>query len=547
MDRFWDEKLLKILEMPADKVEVAIKILQTLSVAAGPINFEAFCEILAIDAHVEDGMDRCNLYSDPNELLALCPGLVGFSTVLIKGPQPERWPNLVHPSIREYLFSKRIEQATSIVSDFSMNEDKANSDMAEKCIAYLLQMRPASSLRESDIAKYKFLPYAATFWDLHVKKIKCPLSSHLESQIFQLLTSGQRNFDIWLQEYDPDIEKGRQPYAGPFPSPLYYASLLGYPIAVSESLDRGAVLDEPRGKHRYPLLAAIESGHEVVARLLIDRGANIEVRYKNKDPAIVRAVQKGHENIVALLMEKGAGVNTPNRHGETPVHCAITYGRERKGHVGILRLLLNAGANPEAKNHFGRTPLHHAVTHAGGELVQLLLDAGVDIEARDQDEQTPLHHAACSEEAAMRCLLAEGADIEAKNYNGSTPLFEAIYRDSQQELSLLLQHGANVHVQDQKGWTVLHYASKNGYERDSKLLLQYGADFEKKTDEYETCLHFAALGYYFSVVRLLIEHGVEVNAKDIHGQTALHLWLKVSTISPITRSEGLPRRWQRID
>ncbi len=46
MDRFWDARLLAILEMSEEKVELAIKILQILSVAAGPLSFQAFCEAL---------------------------------------------------------------------------------------------------------------------------------------------------------------------------------------------------------------------------------------------------------------------------------------------------------------------------------------------------------------------------------------------------------------------------------------------------------------------------------------------------------------------
>ena len=63
----------------------------------------------------------------------------------------------------------------SLVSDLSMNEDKANSDMAQTCLTYLLQFN--DKLRIGNVVEsYNFLSHAATFWRIHVKKINCSLS-----------------------------------------------------------------------------------------------------------------------------------------------------------------------------------------------------------------------------------------------------------------------------------------------------------------------------------------------------------------------------------
>lgn len=509
--------------MPEEKVKLASKILQILSIAAGPLSFEAFCEALTVDLDAKPPIDRSSVPSNPNELLDLCPGLINFSTIHSDGPQPERLPNLVHPSVREYLFSKRINTRTSLVSELSMNENKANSDMAETCLAYLLQFKDSASGNKDLGTKYKLLPYAATFWNLHVKKIKYPLSPSLEYKIIDLFTSGQGCFQTWLREYDPDIEKEHPSDTDSFPSPLYYASLLDYPNAVQALFQKGARSDESRGKHRYPLLAAVENGNEAVALLLIEHGADIEARYKNKDPALVRAVQKGHDNIVALLIEKGVSVDAHSKHGETPLQCAVTYGWERAGHEPILQQLLNAGAKLEVKNRFGWTPLHRAVRQADEEIVRLLLEAGANIEAKDLDAMTPMHHAASCSEPTLRFLIRKGANIEAKDSRGYTALLEAVARGYEPEAIILLKAGADVHARNRNKWTALHYASLNGFEHLARLLLQNGSDVRNRTGGGETALHLTARNYHAPLVHLLLKRGVEIDAVDAHGRSALHV------------------------
>ena len=62
----------------------------------------------------------------------------------------------------------------SLVSDLSMNEDKASSDMAQTCLTYL-QFNDKMGIGNV-VESYNFLSYAATSWNIHVKKINCPLS-----------------------------------------------------------------------------------------------------------------------------------------------------------------------------------------------------------------------------------------------------------------------------------------------------------------------------------------------------------------------------------
>ena len=99
--------------MREENVEIARKILQTLSIAAGPLNLDPFCECIAIESDAERLVhhDRAVL-----KLLEICPGLINFSTVYTERYEPKKWPNLVHPSIREYLFSQRIDTLGCMVN-----------------------------------------------------------------------------------------------------------------------------------------------------------------------------------------------------------------------------------------------------------------------------------------------------------------------------------------------------------------------------------------------------------------------------------------------
>ena len=58
--------------------------------------------------------NRNRTLPDPIEVLEFCPGLIEFSTAFTNELEPERWLYLVHPSIREYLFSRRVNIVRSL-------------------------------------------------------------------------------------------------------------------------------------------------------------------------------------------------------------------------------------------------------------------------------------------------------------------------------------------------------------------------------------------------------------------------------------------------
>jgi ankyrin repeat protein len=60
--------------------------------------------------------------------------------------------------------------------------------------------------------------------------------------------------------------------------------------------------------------------------------------------AIHYAADYGHADVVEYLISKGADVNLPDKHGISPLLCAVY-----EDHVDVVRLLVNKGASKAGK------------------------------------------------------------------------------------------------------------------------------------------------------------------------------------------------------
>ena len=88
---------------------------------------------------------------------------------------------------------------------------------------------------------------------------------------------------------------------------------------------------DPRGT--YPLHAAAEAGQEGAARLLLEYGADVSLLdMENDSSALGWAAFFGRPEVVKVLLGAGSGVNQRNKHGLTPLGCALggTLGRWQK-------------------------------------------------------------------------------------------------------------------------------------------------------------------------------------------------------------------------
>ena len=88
---------------------------------------------------------------------------------------------------------------------------------------------------------------------------------------------------------------------------------------------------DPRGA--YPLHVAAEAGQDGAARLLLEYGADVSLRdLENHSIALCWAAFFGRPEVVKVLLGAGSEVNQRNKHGLTPLGCAVggTLGRWQK-------------------------------------------------------------------------------------------------------------------------------------------------------------------------------------------------------------------------
>lgn len=81
----------------------------------------------------------------------------------------------------------------------------------------------------------------------------------------------------------------------------------------------------------------------------------------------------------------------------------------RNGHLEAVRALFDCGADPAADEH-GQTPLHVAISRGRDDMLEVLIGLGGDMEATDANGQTPLEFAVLrGDQRAVARLRAAGA------------------------------------------------------------------------------------------------------------------------------------------
>jgi uncharacterized protein len=83
----------------------------------------------------------------------------------------------------------------------------------------------------------------------------------------------------------------------------------------------------------YPLHVAAEFGQAGAARILLDYGADVSLLDTENDAiALCWAAFFGRPEVVAVLLEAGSEPSQRNKHGLTPLGCAVggTQGRWRQ-------------------------------------------------------------------------------------------------------------------------------------------------------------------------------------------------------------------------
>jgi ankyrin repeat protein len=378
-----------------------------------------------------------------------------------------------HFSVKEYLTSKRLTEATDTISRFLVSMRQAHAIVAQACLSVLLHIDEKityDALEELPLTKY-----AAEHWVGHARFEG--VSQCIEDGMKCLFDPNNRHLAVWLWIYDPEL--GRHRYnefkrpsdLGARATPLHYAAVCGLHdivkfLIVEHSQDvnaRGFDNDET------PLGAASRMGHSEVARVLLERGADTETRDNGNWSPLERSSRYGHVKVVQVLLEHGADVNTQDKDKNTPLYYA-----SNNGHAAAARVLLQHNADPNAKCRDNWTPLHRAENEG---VARVLLEYGADTKAQHRYNLTPLHKALASERTeVVRVLLENGADANARAYQNCTPLHLASRKGHLDGVWLLLQHSSDIHARDDEGQTPFQVATE--YERQDvmELLLEHGAE-----------------------------------------------------------------------
>lgn len=190
-------------------------------------------------------------------------------------------------------------------------------------------------------------------------------------------------------------------------------------------------------------------------------------------PPLYHAAALGLNNILDdLLSGPAACIDAHGGEFGTPLGVAIYMGFKT-----TAALLLDRGANINARTDpYIGTALLVACIGGNTEIVKFLLDRGADVNMQsDRFGVTALVGASCmGQKKIVELLLDRGADVNLKTERGDTALTLAVSAGSEKIVRLLLARGVDVNVSGVFG-TALGKARSKGYRDIEALLLENGA------------------------------------------------------------------------
>ena len=511
-------------------------LLKWLVKGARSLTLEELCECIAIDLEEENvKWDVEAIMTDPEDILKLCSSLVIIS-------EDNQKVTLAHYTVQEFLLSKETKRT---LKNFYLGGDDVDVELTQICLTYLNYGDFVGGSIENEaqftktLEKYKFLEYAAQYWERHARQ-SLASEDKLQELIMRLLHSssqGRGNYKLWNQVY-LYAKSGHKFTMTSEIMPIFYAATFGLPQTLATLFDEGADIDyeadevdpteaavseghqevvkilfERYGEQdkvklgRY-LYTAAAKGHEPVARFLLKRGAPIDDRCGKQGTPLQVSVLGGNVDVVHTLLKQGASTKVVCPRFGTPLAAAAEKGVER-----TFQLLLDAGAAVNGKGGWYGFPLVSAIVGKNDVLVQILLNKGANINLLGGRHVCALMAAAAIGKIELvEQLIDLGAKVNDENDKGADALHAACCAGRLDVVELLLSRGADVHAKGGKHRNALNAASAEGYPLIVQRLLKEGADPLVFDENYGNAFQAAVSHGHNEIAKILKDAGADVNA-----------------------------------
>jgi hypothetical protein len=245
-----------ILGIDKDSRKYACCFFQCLCVSIRPLRLAELADVLSVLFDNEhDSEDRIDWHSEDSQqvLLSTCSSLVNVVNI-----NASPVVQFAHFSVREYLLSDRLMDGGERLSRYCVVPHSAHTTLARSSLSVLLSLD--EHVDKMAVEKYHPLAiYGAQHWVNHTKF--GTVESDIQDLMERLFDRNSPYFAIWVWIYDFD-----HPWEGqiltvqpeePEASPLYYATLCGFPCIVEHlTVTHPEDVNAKGGQHVTPLSAA---------------------------------------------------------------------------------------------------------------------------------------------------------------------------------------------------------------------------------------------------------------------------------------------------
>ena len=127
-----------------------------------------------------------------------------------------------------------------------------------------------------------------------------------------------------------------------------------------------------------------------IAQEIIDDGLDINTRDELGRSCLHYCAEHNHIDFFKILYNMGAYLAVRDKHGDTPLHLAVSFNR-----IEVARFLIHniqtQGLNVRANDGF--TPLHCACYSGREEIAKMLIEAGARVDIPDDGGNIPEYFA----------------------------------------------------------------------------------------------------------------------------------------------------------